>query len=351
MKKAVTFGCLFLLLFEIAGFSQSYVFEVRVKGSREWGYANLDGEVIIEPQFNVSNQFSENGRAVVAPLKQYVIIDLEGNIIEVEVEIVEFHRDPWRGAPIYNDGLLRFSRIDKWGALNTSGKLQIPFKYDYLTDFNGGFAIAEIANDFFVIDTAGNETPVSDPTIKAVKHFTEGLAPCKGKRNKWGYINSSGKVAITPQFSSVGYFSGGLAWVKGKSEKIGYIDKEGNWAINPRFIGAKNFDAESGMALVMLDDKNYYVGRNGKLSSFEQTSKLYPFSDGLAIARWNEKIGFINNNMEWEIPPKYVAARPFHNGYAAVKYDSRWGIIDKEGNVILEPKFMDIRDVEIVDPE
>ena len=221
----------------------------------------------------------------------------------------------------------------------------------YLTDFNGGFAIAEIGSNFFVIDTEGNETPVNDPTIKAVKHFTEGLAPCKGKRNNWGYINTNGEVAISPQFSSVGYFSGGLAWVRGDGDKIGYIDKEGNWVVPPRFIIAYDFDAESGIALVMMDDRNYYLSKSGNLSIFKQTSKLYPFSNGLAIAKWNEKIGFINNKMEWVIPAKYDAARPFYNGFAAVKYDSRWGIIDKEGNVVLEPTFMDIRDVEIIDSE
>jgi hypothetical protein len=348
MKKVITFGCILLLLLEMAGLSQSNVFEVRVKGSREWGYANLDGEVIIEPKFAISNEFSENGLALVAPIKQYVIIDLEGNTLEVEIEPLEVYRDPWRGAPIYNDGLLRITRNNKWGALNTLGKLSIPFKYDYLTDFNGGFAIAEVENKFLVIDKEGNETPISDPTIKGVKHFTEDLAPCKGKRNKWGFINSNGEVAITPQYSSVGYFSGGLAWAKGENGKYGYIDIQGNWVINPRFISVHNFDAESGMALVMLGDKNYYVNKSGSLSNFKQTSKLYKFSDGLAIARWNEKIGFINNNMEWVVPPKYTAARPFHNGYAAVKLNSRWGIIDKEGTVVLEPTFMDIREVTII---
>ena len=349
MKKVITFSCILFLLFEISGFSQIYVVEVRVKGSKEWGYAKLDGEIIIEPQFKLSNEFSENGRALVLQGKRWSIIDLEGNILDVDVKKIRVYADPWTGVPsMYNDGLLCITQDKKWGALNSDGKLFIPLIYDNLTDFNGGYAIAELDHRFIVIDKEGNETPISDPTIIGVKRYSEDLAPCEVKGNKWGYIDTSGELVITPQYSSVGYFSGGLAWARAQNGKIGYIDKKGNWIINPHFSSAKNFDAVSGMALVTSEEKRTYVNKSGEQSSFKQTSKLYVFSEGLAIARWNGKLGFINYNMEWVVQPKYDAARAFHNGYAAVRINSRWGIIDKNGNVVLEPVFMNMQNVEII---
>lgn len=349
MKKVLTLSCILILLFELAALSQTYVYEVKVKGSKLWGYANLDGEVIIDPSFKLAFEFSENGRAIVFQKRHFAIIDLEGNSLDIEVEKLKVITDPWSGYPDgYSDGLLCIKQDNKWGVLQTDGKLLVPAKYDNLTSFSGGYAIAGIDQEFLVIDNEGNETPITYPAIKGVKDFSEGLAPVKGEESNWGFVNTKGEIAITPQFSSVGFFSGGLAWARNQNGKIGYIDMKGNWAISPQFSSAKNFDAVSGMALVSLNDAQHYVSKDGTLSRFEQTSKLYQFSNGLAIARWKDKIGFINNKMEWAVQPKYDAAHAFDYGYATVRLNSRWGVIDEEGNVIVEPKFIDIKDVKLV---
>ncbi len=254
MKKVLTLGCIILLLFELAGLSQNHVYEVRVKGSKLWGYANLAGEVIIEPAFKLGYGFSENGRALVFPKRSFELIDLQGKVMDVEVEKLKVITDPWSGIPEgYTDGLLCIKQNNKWGALNSDGKLVIPAKYDNLSIFSGGFAIAKIDQQFIVINKSGQETPVGDPTL-AAKHFSEDLAPVKGQGNKWGFIHTSGEYVISPQYKSVGYFSGGLAWARDQNGKIGYLDKKGNWAINPRFSAANNFDAVSGMALITWCD-------------------------------------------------------------------------------------------------
>ena len=46
MKKVLILSCILVLLFELSLMSQSYVYEVRIKGSKSWGYADLNGEVI-----------------------------------------------------------------------------------------------------------------------------------------------------------------------------------------------------------------------------------------------------------------------------------------------------------------
>ena len=182
MKKALILGCIIILLFELTGLSQIHVYEVRIKGSKLWGYADLDGEIIIEPAFKFGYEFSDNGRALVIPKKSFELIDLQGKVMDVEVEKLKVITDPWSGIPEgYTDGLLCIKQNNKWGALNSDGKLVIPAKYDNLTIFSGGFAIAGIDQHFIVINKSGQETPVRDPTLKAVKHFSEDLAPVKGQ--------------------------------------------------------------------------------------------------------------------------------------------------------------------------
>ena len=50
---------------------------------------------------------------------------------------------------------------DKWGYLNTDGKLAIGLKYDKALKFDNGFAIVRKNEDFYVINKTGDELPVT----------------------------------------------------------------------------------------------------------------------------------------------------------------------------------------------
>ena len=67
------------------------------------------------------------------------------------------------------------------------------------------------------------------------RHFNEGLAAVAfGERfeERWGYVDTSGTMAIEPQFEEAFFFTGGLANVSPKLDKDvlgtwGYIDRSG----------------------------------------------------------------------------------------------------------------------------
>ena len=69
---------------------------------------------------------------------------------------------------------------------------------------------------------------LSSPTLQfdEAKRFSEGLAAVRigdEKTGKWGFIERTGKVVVTPQFDFASKFSEGLAAVR-----IG-DDKTGRW--------------------------------------------------------------------------------------------------------------------------
>ena len=47
------------------------------------------------------------------------------------------------------------------------------------------------------------------------------------KNGKWGYIDTTGTVKISPRFNSVGYFEGGLAKVRENQTEF-IINKKGD---------------------------------------------------------------------------------------------------------------------------
>ena len=83
---------------------------------------------------------------------------------------------------------------------------------------------------------------VIEPKFEYVAMFKEGLAPVNigGSWNdegrfvggKWGYVDTTGKMVIEPQFDDVWVFSHGLACVFIGS-KMGYIDKTGKYVWEP----------------------------------------------------------------------------------------------------------------------
>ena len=138
-----------------------------------------------------------------------------------------------------------------------------PSEYDEVTGFGSGHAAATLGKKIFIINTAGEETPVESGILE-VRKFSDNLAPFRAADKKFGFMDASGKVVIKPQFESVGYFKDGIAWAKTTDGMVGYIGTEGEWTITPQFNTAGNFDSESGLARVKTDRNGGIVIRTAR---------------------------------------------------------------------------------------
>lgn len=350
MKKKTLFSFSVLLLLSYSALSQTYVTQVKPVGDKKWGYANLKGELIVKPQFDKCYEFSSAGYAPIYDSKnrQYYFINQKGE--KLATEIKDFKLIDGFGFDLkgFEDGLVPVKQGEKWGYLNTEGKLAIPAKYDEVTDFNGGHALAKSGAKYVVLNTQGAESPVDGSGILDAKHFSESLAPFRAGDKRFGYIGEDGKIVIPAQFESVGYFKEGLAWAKTADKKVGYINTKGEWVIKPQFDVGKDFESESGLARIKGGDKWGYITKTGEVTYLKDTDIYEDFSDGLARGRKNQKFGFLNSKGEWVIEPQFDGSRDFKNGYAAVKKGEKWGVIDKTGKWVIEPTFDGIKDMELV---
>ncbi len=78
---------------------------------------------------------------------------------------------------------------------------------------------------------------------------------------KWGFIDSSGKVVIEPQFEAAYPFTEGLSRIQLNGE-WGYINREGALVIKAQFDGADRFS--EGLARVQAGHKWGYIDTTGK---------------------------------------------------------------------------------------
>ena len=131
----------------------------------------------------------------------------------------------------------------KYGYINTKGQIVIKPQFSEASTFNNGYAVV----GKYFINKQGKRVLGS---YEGVSDFSEGLAAVK-KGGKWGYINTSGKMVISPRFDYCGGFSGGLAVVK-INKKYGYINKSGQEVIKPQFAQGDSF--RDGLARVMTAD-------------------------------------------------------------------------------------------------
>jgi len=348
MKKHITL--ILFSLFGISAFAQNYAILVRPAGVKEWGYANLKGDMIIDAKYKKCIGFSEEGYAAIydGGAKQFFFINLKGESLPTEITGFKLIEILGFGMKGFYDGFAAVKVGDRWGFLNTDGKLAIPVKYEKVTVFNSGYAAVQRDKKFFVLDHKGTEFPVDFAGIVDLNEFSEKLASFKTDAGLIGFIDGTGKIVIQAKFQSAGDFHGGLAWAKSTSGKIGYIDPKGEWVIEPKFEAGKDFDLQSGLMRVKSGDKWGYSNKSGDVSYMYDSELFEDFSDGLARGKKGDKFGFFNNKMEWAIKPEFDGARDFKNSYASVEIGDLWGVVDKTGNWVIKPKFDEIKDVELV---
>lgn len=174
----------------------------------------------------------------------------------------------------FSDGLLVASNSDgKYGYLNKSGNVAIPFVFDYASPFINGFAKVEKANKKYCIDKKGNEIACKDETSSYYDEELSKVSKSMGlnfsqKNGKHGATNTNGETIIPFIYEEMIININGLIKVK-KNEKYGWLDRNGNIAIPITFDRA--YDFSDGLAFVFRNDVGQgFVDKYGN-STFNPT--------------------------------------------------------------------------------
>jgi hypothetical protein len=333
--------------------SQTFIVEaLPVDG--DWIYINALNEELVTEKIStplkISHEFSEDGIQVIEKPKSnsYEFKNYKGELLAFELN----HCD----IPIHSHFMFKKNRgsingvfvvIDKgdYGCYDISGKLIIPFEYNFISPFENGFATAKQGKEFFVINTSGEKTPIQTEDLKEVSYFHGGLAQVRNKSGYFGFINTKGVEVIKPQFKIASNFVNGVCWARADNKLYGLVDDNGNVVVEPKFRVIKDFDEESGLAVAATEEEKFYINGKGDRFDFVNLPAVPHFADGVAKTRIDGKIGFTDNKGNWIIEPKFTQTRSFHSGYCAAKEGELWGLIDKSGNWVIQPTYQRINDV------
>ena len=214
--------------------------------------------------------------------------------------------------------------------------------------------IARENNKFGYMDATGEI--VITPQFRSNCDFSEGLAMVTLDDDKNCFINEEGEIVITPDgFLIIDNFHNGLAQIKvpslsggGSPYTAGFINMNGEIVIKPIYYEVKAFS--EGLAAVQLEDggKWSYINTEGEMVISPQFTSANLFSDGLALVSCssdnggNRLYGFIDNKGHFIINPQYDAATDFSEGMAIAELidhnngQFRRFVMDKTGKVIIE---------------
>ncbi|WP_414545922.1 WG repeat-containing protein [Nostoc sp. CCY0012] len=304
----------------------------------------------------------------------------------------------------FSEGLAGVKLNGKWGFINQSGTLVIPYQYDRVQQFSGGVATVQANGLWGVINPEGkwiiqpvdksfiqffqgiakldlisvNESKqlIGDPNIywdksgrlvgdfynppKLAKEFQEELAiieiPLRAKQQG----QDVSPVVATSEYKF-------LSW-----NKCGFQDKQGKVVIKLQFDGCRSFS--KGLAAVLVDKKWGYIDKTGKFI----VSPQFDYADSLfeerALVVSNGKIGFIDKTGKVAVKPEFdpnlgslpspnttaevellrsnfkthaqqlapsdVARYRFSNGLAVVGKNDKCGYIDETGKFAIQPQFI-----------
>ena len=378
-----------------------------IGSSYGYGYMNQVGELVILPQFDRAEKFSE-GFAPVKVNKKWGFINLKGQIsISPQYDMVGESISPYDEKPDGNDyndysssfseGLAGVKLKGKWGFINQSGELVIPYKFDKVQKFSGGVATVRVGDLWGVINPEGKW--IIQPVDKYRIQFFQGIALTNlSLRDKSGwkiigdpiiyYWDKSGQLVgdlyNRPQLAKEFQEEMAIieiplwAWQEKRDvypavaisedlsvhsirSKCGFQDKQGKVVIKPQFDGCQNFS--QGLAAVRVDKKWGYINKTGKFIISPQFDFADSFFEERGLIVSNGKIGFIDKTGKVVIKPEFdpnlddflrtkfkeypdgvepnnVMPYRFSSGLAVVSKDDKCGYIDKTGKFAIEPQFL-----------
>lgn len=297
--------------------------------NNKFGFMDLSGKVVIEPQFDYASGFNEHGVATVMKYsggeRYYGLLGLNGMLTDINL---------WDIYP-FCEGIAKVkSKEGKYGFIDFTGKWIAEPVYNDAKDFSEGMAaVAFKAED--------NEEKKGDETFI------------------WGYINNWGEEIIKPQYQKADSYSQGLAYVQErgiwKTAPNHYINKKGEIKITLPWqwvLGASGFTQDGTAIIQRVSEENRAISLAGVINTKGELIIPFDYSyitsavDGLRIAAPNKEgisnSGIIDAKGKWVVEPKYFEVGPIKDGLvrASVIKGGRQhtGILKVDGSWLYEPK-------------
>jgi len=131
--------------------------------------------------------------------------------------------------------------------------------------------------------------------------------------DKKGFVNTSGKIVIEPQFQDAMEFSEGLCAVR-IDGRYGFINTDGELVIPAVYDYATLFVDK--LALVFLDGKPQFITQDGRVAFISDYMHMTPFTNGRSrVQTYSGKFGIIDTKGKLIVDTAYSAISIIDDGF------------------------------------
>lgn len=238
--------------------------------------------------------------------------------------------------------VVMFSAVKKYGAVNAKGQVVVPFEYDYISDFSGGLAKVEKNKKYGLVDINGKL--IIPIMYESLYHCENSGWPKPVKINgKAGAINRQNKLVIPATYRFIDCFYNGLAIVAdAKEETYGMMDSTGKMLIPFGIYQDLSAEFNNGLALAKKNDRWGYINKAGKEVIPFVYEDAFPFSNGRAEVTKDYEQFYINtkgqevNHFMTELRKKYEQLNyPLHGQIRYRKEGIGWCVMDTTGKELI----------------
>ena len=299
------------------------------------GFINKQNELIIPCMYNSAYDF-EQGRAIVELEDKYGLIDRTGKIL-LPIEFDDIGS--------FSEGLIYAQQNGKYGYYDKFGQEQIKANFSEAYGFSNGIARIQVGEKQSFINKLGEF--LFPPTYEELNFFT-GNSVVYLEDEYYGLKTMDGNEILPANYDYIGPLADDVAMIS-EDGAIGYIDSLGKVIITPRFEEFANSSFlgrfENGVAIVRFKGKMGVIDKSGKFvvkniySEMGKNSELIAFNKGKL---W----GYLDRRGKIVIQPKYSWSESFVKGAAIVMLDGKQGLISTSGKELIAIEYDEITRVE-----
>lgn len=313
---------------------------------KKMGVIDSTENIIIKPVFKfihnnkeLKNLF-EVGNEINKKFKRG-FIDLKGNI---KIPI------------IYDDvfyvekELIRVSKDNKFGVLETLNNIILSTKFDYVS-FDNDLIIAEIKGTNYLYDFKGKQ--ISDLQFSEISNFTNNKAIVTFQNKSNSIIDNQGNIILKPikNYSLERVLNDDLFLIKDKlNSKEGIINSKGEFIIKCKYEEIKQIKS---FFIAKSDNKKGFISlTDSVVKPFIYDDIYFSYFDDVVangdinhgdnyIVKQGNLFGVINPNIENEIIPiQYKKIRTLFDSYYIVQnYENKNGLFYKNGDKVLNEDY------------
>jgi hypothetical protein len=299
-----------------------YVFSTTPHGYEpaRYGLVNSEGKEIYVSQYALQN----NGHTVWEKNNQgkYGLVSYEGKrILETKYDTI---------SALQEGVIYTFQKDGHYGVMNRDGHILVDLDNNFqeLYEMSNHFLGVKIEDKFGFVDTLGRLRIAN--RYDSITHFESNMAAIK-LLGRWGYINRSETLVVQPHFEKAYPFVEGLAVVR-RDGKFGMVNKKGETVVPTEYD--KIMPAKHNRFTVELskDDGEKQVGlvsEEGMQLIYPKYDSLKDLGNGFVIISRNGRYGLLTTNGMSTIPLKYDNLKydPYNDLYLALE-EQGWKSLD-----------------------